>query len=312
MRISMKYMYLLLLFTAIFENLHGQMDDVISSLEIFDLASGSREVIYTEEDHFEAPNWSTDGTYLLFNSRGKLYRLDLETKAKALIPTGFADQLNNDHGISPDGTQIVISHNGKPPEGIQSSGGAGSRIYTLPIDGGEPKLITPKAPSYWHGWSPDGSTLLYVAQREGDYNIYAIGVNGGEEIQLTDEKGLDDGPEFSPDGKHIYYNSFQSGKMEIWRMSVYGTDQEQLTDDAFSNWFPHPSPDGRYLVFISYLKPQGEAHPPMKQVALRLYHLDDGRIETLCTFTGGQGTINVPSWAPDSKRFAFVSYKRNE
>ena len=283
-----------------------------SSLEIFDLETKSRSVIYSEEDHFEAPNWSRDGKYLLFNKNGKLHKLDLDTKETTLIPTGFADQLNNDHGISPDGTMLVISDNGLPPEEYAYVGDTGSRIYTLPITGGIPQLVTPKAPSYWHGWSPDGSTLVYVAQRGGDYNIYAIDVNGGEEIQLTFEKGLDDGPDFSPDGNYIYYNSMQSGKMEIWRMSLYGSDQVQMTEDDYSNWFPHPSPDGKHLVYLAYLEQQGDLHPPMKDVALRLFRLEDGYIETLCRFTGGQGTINVPSWSPDSKRFAFVSYAWKE
>ncbi len=309
---SKKYPGLLILGCLLIHSVYGQMENIVSSLEIFDLESGTRTVVYAEEDHFEAPNWSRDGTFLLFNKKGKLYRLDLETTQTELVPTGFAENLNNDHGISPDGTMIVISDNGLPPEDYEIIGDAGSRIYTLPITGGTPNLVTPKAPSYWHGWSPDGSTLVYVAQRDGDYNIYAIDIKGGEEIQLTFEEGLDDGPDFSPDGSFIYYNSMQSGKMEIWRMNVYGGEQTQLTNDEFSNWFPHPSPDGKYLVYLAYLEQQGAAHPPMKDVVLQLYRLDNGEIETLSRFTGGQGTINVPSWSPDGKKFAFVSYARKE
>jgi Tol biopolymer transport system component len=285
------------------------MENVTSTLEIFDIEKNDRIIIYSEDDHFEAPNWSRDGSYLIINSKGKLFQFDLQLKKKTLINTGFANQVNNDHGISPDGSKLVISHHGLP-DSLKSDGkDNGSRIYILPITGGTPRLITPKAPSYWHGWSPDGQTLAYVAQRNNDYDIYAIGVEGGEEIRLTNELGLDDGPDYSADGKHIYYNSMKSGKMEIWRMQHNGKNKEQLTNDKYSNWFPHPSPDGNYFVFISYLEPQGDRHPPMKNVALRLYDLENNSIRTLCKFTGGQGTINVPSWSPDSKRFAFVSYK---
>lgn len=280
-----------------------------STLKIYDIDQQKRLVFYEEKDHFEAPNWSPNDDYLLINQNGQLFRVDLKTKEKVLLDTGFADKINNDHGISFDGKWLAISHRalgeleaGQPPK-------QGSRIYVLPVDGGIPKAITPKVPSYWHGWSPDGKTLVYCAERNGQYDVYAIPVEGGEEIQLTNNPGLDDGPEYSPNGKYIYYNSMASGKMEIWRMDADGSNKKQITKDQYSNWFAHPSPCGKYLVYISYLQDQGSAHPPMKDVALRLMNLRDGSINTLCEFTGGQGTINVPSWSPDGKRFAFVSYE---
>lgn len=286
----------------------SQLKAVRSHLEIFDVEKMERKQIYTEEAHFEAPNWSKDGQYLILNSYGKLFRLNLKNNKKTWIDTAFADQLNNDHGISPDGTQIVISHYDKSKDTSAALDYTTSRIYILPIDGGTPKAITKKTPSFWHGWSPDGKTLIYTALRNNDFDIYAISVNGGEEIQLTNEAGLDDGSDYSPDGNFIYYNSMQSGNMEIWRMDANGNNKKRFTNDAFSNWFPHPSPDGKKLVFLSYLKDQGSSHPPMKAVALRLYNLEDHTVKTLCSFTGGQGTINVPSWSPDSSQFAFVSY----
>ncbi|MEL7531535.1 MAG: transporter [Bacteroidota bacterium] len=296
----------LLLFSLVFSSmLNAQDQQLISRLEVFDIESDKRKVLYEAKAHFEAPNWSRAGDYLLINQGGGLYRFYFEADSLQPLDTDFADRCNNDHGFSPDGQQLVISHN----DPTVQTDGANSRIFILPVDGGVPKLITPLAPSYWHGWSPDGQTLAYVANREGDYNIYAISVEGGEETQLTDSPGLDDGPDYSPDGRHIYYNSMASGKMELWRMHADGSEPEQLTDDAYSNWFPHPSPDGRYLVYISYLEDQGSQHPPMKDVVLRLYDLESKEIRTLCQFTGGQGTINVPSWSPDSKRFAFVTYE---
>lgn len=276
-----------------------------SRLEIYDLSTGQRTLVREEKAHFEAPNWSTDGTYFIINQNGLLYKVSLDGTSKAVIPSGEARNCNNDHGISPDGTLIALSNN----DPVKDAPYGSSRIYTLPISGGNPRLITPKMPSYWHGWAPDGKSVLYVANRGEDFDIYSKDIEGSGEIRLTEEPGLDDGPEYSPDGRYIYYNSFRSGMMELWRMRPDGSKKEQLTDDTYSNWFPHPSPDGKYLVFISYLEDQGEAHPPMKDVALRLYDLETGNIRTLCSFTGGQGTINVPSWAPDSTKFAFVSYE---
>ncbi|MEL6142800.1 MAG: transporter, partial [Bacteroidota bacterium] len=243
-----------------------------SQLEVFELATQERKIIYSEEGHFEAPNWSPDGQYFIINSEGHLYKVSLGGQSKELIDTDFADRCNNDHGISPDGKLLVISHNDPTVPHPELQGYQTSRIYTLPISGGQPKVITPLTPSYWHGWSPDGKELAYVGFRDGEYDIYIIPANGGEETKLTNASGLQDGPDYSPDGKHIYYNSFQTGSMEIWRMRVDGSSPEQLTNDDYSNWFPHPSPDGKGFVFLSYLEDQGEAHPAMKEVELRYYN----------------------------------------
>lgn len=270
-----------------------------SSLEIISIETGERRVVYRVKDHFEAPNWSRDGRYLIFNSHGRLYTVPVAGGQPRLLDTGSATKCNNDHGISPDGNWLVVSDN---------SSGGGSRIYILPITGGEPRLVTEKAPSYWHGWSPDGKTLVYPAQRNDEFDIYAIPVEGGEETRLTDAPGLDDGSDYSPDGKYIYFNSVRTGVMKIWRMRPDGSDQEQMTfNEEYADWFPHPSPDGKWVVFLSYDKIV-EGHPPNKDVVLRIMPLSGGEPRVLASIFGGQGTINVPPWAPDSRHFAFVSY----
>ena len=275
--------------------------EVESFLEIMDLKSMERRVVWKAESRFEAPNWSRDGKTLIFNMGGLLYRIPVEGGEPEQIPTGNASRINNDHGISPDGTQLVIS------DGTETGQ---SLIYTLPIEGGSPSKITPQGPSYWHGWSPDGQTLAYCAERDGNYDIYTIPVRGGEETRLTSAPLLDDGPDYSPDGKYIYFNSARTGTMQIWRMLSDGTQQEQLTTDTYNDWFAHPSPDGKYLVFVSFGPevPAGQ-HPPNKNVMLRRMDLETGEVTELIKLFGGQGTINVPSWSPDSKKIAFVSYR---
>jgi dipeptidyl aminopeptidase/acylaminoacyl peptidase len=273
---------------------------LVSTLETIAIASKDRRVTWWTTNLIEAPNWSRDGTNLYFNSRGRIYRIPAPGGEPQPIDTGFATRCNNDHGLSPDGAMLVISD--------QSQGDRRSRIYTLPALGGMPRLVTAAGPSYWHGWSPEGKTLAYCAERNGEFDIYTIDVSGGAETRLTSAKGLDDGPDYSPDGQWIYFSSDRSGRMQIWRMKPDGTGQTEVTSDEFNNWFPHPSPDGKWLVFLSY-ESEVKGHPENKDVMLRLMPIAGGKIEVLAKLFGGQGTINVPSWSPDSRKLAFVSYQ---
>jgi TolB protein len=271
-----------------------------STLETVPVHSADRQVIFFAAARFEAPNWSRDGKYLLFNRNGHLEKLPSSGGTPEILDTGFANRLNNDHGISPDGAQLAISDNSQESHD--------SLVYVLPIRGGTPRRITKNSPSYWHGWSPDGKTLAFVGQRNGDFDIYTNPVTGGEETRITTAKGLDDGPEYSPDGQYIYFNSERTGHMQIWRMHPDGGNQEQVFSDDYNNWFPHISPDGKCMVFLTYEK-DVTGHPENKDVMLRLMSLDDKKITVLAKLFGGQGTINVPSWSPDSKQVAFVSYQ---
>jgi TolB protein len=273
-------------------------------LEILDVFTGKRKVIYQSKGRFEAPNWMPDGKSLLFNANGSLYTIPVDGGDTVKINTGKADRSNNDHGISFNGKMLAISSH------RNGLAGGGSSVYVLPLSGGEPTLLTEQTPSYWHGWSPDGSHVLYVGMRDGkNYNIYKKSVKGGEEIALTMNTDHHvDGPEYSPDGKYIYYNGSASGTMQIWRMKPDGSGKEQVTFDENNNWFPHISPDGKWIAYITFppeINP-GD-HPSYKRVRLMLMPASGGAPKVIAYLFGGQGTINVPSWSPDSKRLAFVS-----
>ncbi len=272
-----------------------------STLETQAIASTDRRVVRVFPGRIEAPNWTKDGSSLIYNGGGKLHRIGATGGEPRVIDTGFANRCNNDHGISPDGTTLAISDG--------SQGDRKSRIYTVPIAGGSPTPVTPIGPSYWHGWSPDGRTLAYCAQRDGVFDIYTIPASGGAETRLSTTPGLDDGPEYSPDGKTIYFNSDRSGLMQIWRMDPDGSNERPVFTDDRNNWFAHPSPDGTKLVYVSFDK-SVQGHPEDKDVEIRLLTLATGQVETLAKLYGGQGTINVPSWSPDGKKIAFVTYQR--
>lgn len=279
-----------------------QYTDYLGSLvEILDVHTAKSQIIYQSPRSLQAPNWTLDGSSLIYNSDGLLYRLNLKNKKPVVIPSGFATSNNNDHVISFDGKVLAISHHSKDDNNT-------SIIYTMPLNGGIPKRVTAKGPSYLHGWSPDGKYLTYCAQRNNNYDVYKIPAKGGEEIQLTTAPGLDDGPEYSPDGKYIYFNSVRSGTMQLWRMKPDGSEQLQLTNDGLNNWFPHISPDGKWIVYLSFGKEVSPSdHPFYKQVYLRLMPVQGGPSKVIAYLYGGQGTINTPSWSPDSKKIAFVS-----
>jgi TolB protein len=276
-------------------------DFIGSNLEIMDVETGVRTVVYRTKDSTQAPNWTTDGKALIFNRSGRLYRFDLATRNPTEIDTDFATQNNNDHVLSFDGNMLAISHK----RDVESN----SIVYTVPVSGGKPKEITPTGPSYLHGWSPDAKRLVFTGGRDGNFDIYTIASDGsGKEERQTTHEALDDGPEYSPSGSHIYFNSARSGRMQIWRIATDSGFEEQVTDDEFNNWFPHISPDGKQIVLISYgqdVKP--EEHPFYKQCYLRLMPYPGGPAKVIAYVYGGQGTINVPSWSPDSKKIAFVS-----
>ena len=299
--------------TGVFSNVNitvpfkGEADNTTqmllgSNLELLEVASGKREVVYKLPYSIQAPNWKPDGKSLIYNDyKGIMYNFDLASKKPVAINTDTITKNNNDHVISFDGKMLALSST------VRALGG--SIIYTVPVTGGIPKQVTPRGPSYMHGWSPDGRSLVFCGQRDGEFDVYKVPATGGPEVRLTNTKGLDDGPEYTPDGKFIYFNSVRSGSMQIWRMKPDGSNQEQVTNDAFNNWFAHISPDGKWIAFISFLKEEVAAgiHPPYKHVYIRMMPFAGGDIKVIAYIYGGQGSMNTPSWSPDSKRIAFVS-----
>ncbi|AGS22162.1 TolB family protein [Rhizobium etli] len=269
-----------------------------SSVEIYNVGTGRAREVWQTNRLVEAPNFSPDGSYLLLNGDGLLFRLPLDGGEVVRVDTGFAVNCNNDHGISPDGTEIVIS---------DKSEFGKSAIYILPIEGGTPRLVTRNQPSYWHGWSPDGRQLAYCGIRDDLFDIYTISVDGGTETRLTHGEGRNDGPDYSADGQWIYFNSSRTGLMQIWRIHPDGTGLEQVTSDNQGNWFAHPSPRNDKVLILSY-DPSVFDHPRDLDVRLRLMDMDGGNLKTLFELFGGQGTINVPCWSPDGEEFAYVRY----
>ncbi|MCX8509777.1 MAG: hypothetical protein ORN49_13035, partial [Rhodobacteraceae bacterium] len=244
-------------------------------------------------------NWGPDGRFLLVNAEGRLWRVPLERPALDPFDTGFANRCNNDHGFSPDGRWLALSHHT----------GRGAEIFRMPAEGGVPMAVTHAAPSWFHGWSPDGARITYAAARGGSrrVDIYTAAADGSDERRLTFGSGHADGPDYGADGQWIYYNSDQSGPAQIWRVRPDGSGHQKLFADERVNWFPHPSPDGEWVVYLSY-PPGTKGHPADLPVQVCRMRPDGSDRVILAEITGGQGTMNVPSWSPDGKGFAFIAY----
>ena len=304
------FMFAVLMITAVTLYAQQQQQSVRSFLKIYNMSTGESQVVKEFDHRMEAPNWTPDGSELVINDGGKIYRISVNGGEPVLVPTGDAQSCNNDHVLSADGRWIAVSSSDRTL-------GMGSRIYIIPFpQGGESRLVTEQAPSYLHGWSPDLKTLAFTGRRiEGidHYDIYVCdAADGGNERRLTTAEGLDDGPEYSPDGKTIWFNSVRSGLMQVWKMDADGQNQTQMTADPTRNiWFPHISPDGKHVVMIAYK--EGDvapgSHPANKDVEILYMPAEGGTPRTLISFFGGQGSFNVNSWAPDSQRFAYVTYE---
>lgn len=290
----------------------GDRDNTDSILCTMDVETGEETVLHEFPGIIEAPNWLNDGNTLLYNADGKIYRYEIDKDHVEQVDTGFCVQCNNDHVPSPDNQLLAVSC--MPPE--LTDGTYESHIYVLPMTGGEPKDLTGPGLSYLHGWSPDGKELAYCAFRKKPeeeimrIEICTIPSDGGEEICLTDGKGYNDGPEYSPDGKHIWFNSTRSGLMQVWRMNRDGSGLTQMTDSDANNWFGHVSPDGKHVIYLTFAKGELEPneHLPNMYVSLGMMDYDGQNKKKLLDLFGGQGSINVNSWAPDSRRIAYVKY----
>ncbi|RVV97007.1 hypothetical protein EKE94_15175 [Mesobaculum littorinae] len=273
-----------------------------SDLAIYSLETGQVTSVLQSDRHIEAPNWFPNDRELLVNAEGQLYRVPLEQPELRPVDTGGMARLNNDHGICPGGDRFAFCDKTETEAAC---------IYLAAFEGGTPRRVTGNVPSWFHAFSPDGGRIAYVGARDRQMDIYTISTAGGTELRLTEGFETCDGPDYAPTGAHIWFNGQKDGRMQLWRIPTTGGTPEQMTDDDRVNWFPHPSPDGRHVLYLSY-PPGTTGHPGGVEVELRLMPASGGEPETLLHLHGGQGTLNVPCWAPDSRRFAFVRYPRQD
>lgn len=281
-----------------------------SHLEVMDVATGHRRIVYSVPGSIQAPNWTRDGKLICNSADGVMYTYDLASGVFAELNTGPYRQNNNDHVLSFDGTMLALSNYAGEPRR--------STAFILPVTGSDaPVQISDPARghTYLHGWSPDGRSLIFTGARGGETgdfrNLWSIDIETKQEVALTPPGTLDDGAEYTPDGRFIYFNSVRTGTMQIWRMRPDGSDPEQVTFDEYNNWFPHISPDGQWIVYLAYPKEIDPwSHPFYQHCTIRLMPASGGPARVIAHVYGGQGSMNTPGWSPDSTQIAFVSNSR--
>jgi Tol biopolymer transport system component len=278
-----------------------------SHLEVMEVATGHRRILHSEPGSIQAPNWTPDNKLIYNSAAGLMYTYDLASGKIAELNTGPRRQNNNDHVLSFDGKMLALSNYAGEPRR--------STAFILPVTGSDApvQITSPEVGhTYLHGWSPDGKKLVFTGGRKGETgdfrNLWSVDIETKVETAITPPGTLDDGPEYTPDGKYIYFNSVRTGTMQIWRMRPDGSDPEQITFDEYNDWFPHISPDGKWIVYIAFPKDMNPwSHPFCRQCYIRLMPASGGVPKTIGYLYGGQGSMNVPGWSPDSKRIAFVT-----
>ncbi len=278
-----------------------------AELRILDVETGKSRLVQRFDILIEAPNWSADGSELIVNADGSLWRIPADgTGLLTLIESRGLPPINNDHVLHPSGESVYVS-------------GRDGHLYEVDLISSKPARRVSNNHMdvhryYLHGISPDGLTLAYVARERRaagviSTNLFTIPAAGGIDQRLTDLDLPHDGPDYSADGAWLYFNSERAspGQAQCFRMPSAGGSVEQLTFDDRVNWFPHPSPNGKDIVYLSFA-PGTQGHPANQQVELRLLSTVSAPAKVLRSLFGGQGTLNVNSWGPSGREFAFVEY----
>ena len=141
--------------------------------------------------------------------------------------------------------------------------------------------------------------IVFASNRDGDWDIYSMDVNGANLLQLTDHAALDEYPACSPNGRRILFASERGVTRDLYVMDSDGSNVVRLTQDNFREGYPSWTPDGTKFAFSSFRNVVGNSE-------IYLMDLD------------GNDPINLtdhkwhdvrPSWSPDGRKIAFVSFR---
>ena len=141
------------------------------------------------------------------------------------------------------------------------------------------------------------SRIVFSSNRDGNWDIYSMDVNGNNLLKLADAPVSDEYPACSPDGGKIAFKSIHGVGPELFVMNSNGKNAIRLTHDSFQKGRPSWSPDGRRIAFSSFRLPAAN---------WEIYAIGaDGENEI--NLTQHKEPDLLPSWSPDGSKIAFVS-----
>ena len=143
-------------------------------------------------------------------------------------------------------------------------------------------------------WSPDGRSLVWIGNHDGQNDVYVGDVLGSQVLQLTDDAAQDVFARWSPDGPVVAFSSDRDGDHEIYLMAPDGSDVRQLTRNGVDDWLAAWSPDGSQIV---YVRADGEQQ-------LRVMAADGTDDHPVA---GAVDEPWWPTWSPDGMRIAYES-----
>jgi hypothetical protein len=276
-----------------------------SRVTTIEIGGSSPKVVLDSPHRFAAPEWTPDGTSLIVNGGGTLWRLPALGGSPTPIAIARSGWIDINHSVSPDGKSLAFTS---------------GALWKVASDGGEPVQVTANPGNYVHGWSPDGKGLMVSSNRGQGIDLFSISPESGEERRLTTSPRLDDAGQSSSDGRWLYFVSDRSGNREIWRIPASGegpggSKAERITSDDRQNASPRPSPDGKWLIYLSY-PPRSPFNAIDRDVLIRRIPLPvDGPVkapvkaEDVVRIVGGHGTLGSRPFSPDGRRFVYSSFE---
>lgn len=237
------------------------------------------------------PKWSPDGRTLSFASdrdgTWNVWTVAVDGGEAVRRTAGL--ELVHSTWWSPDGSRLAVA------TAVAQGNGYSGQIQILDLATGSMNRLTSGPVDGAPCWSPDGKRIAFVSNRSGNWDLWSVGVDGGEATQLTTFAGFDHSPRWSPDGSRIAYHSASSGNGDIWILSVSESTTTRITFSESFDHFPTWSPDGRWLAFHSDRDGSFDiwAIPAEGGQAIQL--------------TSGPANDQRPAWSPDGTAIAFNS-----
>jgi serine/threonine-protein kinase len=209
-------------------------------IALFDVAAGlapdgrSLQLTTDPGDARDAPpSWSGDDRSLVYantdgDGRTRIYRVDV---ANPTAPQELGP--GRDPAWSPAQDRIVFN-------GVNAEGGEPG-LWLMNADGGNRQRLTDNGNDLRPVWTPDGTSVVFMSSRDGNWEVYRLNLLTGDDTRLTTNGAQDGLPAVSPDGKWVAFASDRGGYWRIWVTALDGGQAQPLMaiDGVLTNWLEH-------------------------------------------------------------------------